>query len=103
VRKSPAKQRRKDQREAIADLMRGFETHDRGKLIMACGTGKGYTSLKVVEEMVPVSGTALLLVSSIALLQQTLNEWAAEASAPRRPMAVRSDTKVGAARTPRTA
>ncbi|WP_433875217.1 DEAD/DEAH box helicase family protein [Sinomonas atrocyanea] len=95
MRKSPAKQPRKYQREAIADVVRGFETADRGKLIRACGTGKTYTSLKLVEEMVPVGGTALFLVPSIALLQQTLNEWTAQASVPLRPMAVCSDTKVG--------
>jgi predicted helicase len=95
MRESPAKEPRKYQREAIADVMRGFETHDRGKLIMACGTGKTYTSLKLAEELVPVGGSVLFLVPSIALLQQTLNEWTAQASVPLRSLAVCSDTKVG--------
>ncbi|MEH0110358.1 type ISP restriction/modification enzyme [Tersicoccus sp. MR15.9] len=95
MRKSPAKEPRKYQREAIADVVGGFDTHDRGKLIMACGTGKTFTSLKIVEEMVPVGGTVLFLVPSIALLQQTLNEWTAQAQVPLRPLAVCSDTKVG--------
>ncbi|WP_160667759.1 DEAD/DEAH box helicase [Pseudarthrobacter sp. ATCC 49987] len=86
---------RKYQREAIDDVAAGFKAGDRGKLIMACGTGKTYTSLKIVEEQVPVGGSVLFLVPSIALLQQTLNEWTAQATVPLRPLAVCSDTKVG--------
>lgn len=91
----PAKAPRKYQSEAIADVIEGFELHDRGKLIMACGTGKTFTTLKLVEQMVPEGGTVLFLVPSIALLQQTLNEWTAQASLPLRPFAVCSDVKVG--------
>lgn len=93
--KGPGKEPRKYQREAIDDVMQGFQLHDRGKLIMACGTGKTFTSLKLVEEMVPVGGSVLFLVPSIALLQQTLNEWTAQADVPLRPFAVCSDTSVG--------
>lgn len=93
--KHPGKQPRKYQREAIDAVTKGFELHDRGKLIMACGTGKTFTSLKLVEELVPVGGTVLFLVPSIALLQQTLNEWTAQADVPLRPFAVCSDTSVG--------
>ncbi|MFI8413644.1 DEAD/DEAH box helicase [Paeniglutamicibacter gangotriensis] len=91
----PSKQPRKYQREAIEAVTKGFELHDRGKLIMACGTGKTFTSLKLVEELVPVGGTVLFLVPSIALLQQTLNEWTAQADVPLRPFAVCSDASVG--------
>ena len=93
--KGPGKEPRKYQREAIDDVMQGFQLHDRGKLIMACGTGKTFTSLKLVEEMVPVGGSVLFLVPSIALLQQTLNEWTAQADVPLRPFAVCSDASVG--------
>ncbi|WP_315914974.1 type ISP restriction/modification enzyme [Arthrobacter sp. lap29] len=89
------KEPRKYQREAIDDVAAGFQAGDRGKLIMACGTGKTYTSLKIVEEQVPIGGTVLFLVPSIALLQQTLNEWTAQATVPIRALAVCSDTKVG--------
>ncbi|MEV8143806.1 type ISP restriction/modification enzyme [Specibacter sp. NPDC078709] len=89
------KEPRKYQREAINDVAAGFQTGDRGKLIMACGTGKTYTSLKIVEEQVPIGGTVLFLVPSIALLQQTLNEWTAQATVPIRALAVCSDSKVG--------
>lgn len=93
--KGAGKAPRKYQREAIDDVIAGFETHDRGKLIMACGTGKTFTSLKLVEEHVPVGGSVLFLVPSIALLQQTLNEWTAQADVPIRPFAVCSDSSVG--------
>lgn len=89
------KEPRKYQREAIDDVITGFETSDRGKLIMACGTGKTFTSLKLVEEHVPVGGSVLFLVPSIALLQQTLNEWTAQADVRLRPFAVCSDSSVG--------
>lgn len=89
------KEPRKYQRDAIDDVKKGFTESDRGRLIMACGTGKTYTSLKMVEEIVPIGGSVLFLVPSIALLQQTLNEWTAQASVPLRPLAVCSDTKVG--------
>ncbi|WP_344229270.1 DEAD/DEAH box helicase family protein, partial [Citricoccus alkalitolerans] len=92
---SPKKEPRKYQREAIDDVIKGFETDDRGRLIMACGTGKTFTSLKLVEEMVPVGGSVLFLVPSIALLQQTLNEWTAQSETRIRAFAVCSDSSVG--------
>ncbi len=93
--KGPGKAPRKYQRQAIDDVKAGFTAHDRGRLIMACGTGKTFTSLKLVEEQVPVGGSVLFLVPSIALLQQTLNEWTAQAEVPLRPFAVCSDASVG--------
>ncbi|GAA1936782.1 DEAD/DEAH box helicase [Brevibacterium antiquum] len=91
----PGKQPRKYQREAIDAVIEGFSTHDRGKLIMACGTGKTFTALSLVEQYVPAGGSVLFLVPSIALLQQTLNEWTAQATTSLRPFAVCSDTSVG--------
>ena len=64
-------------------------------MIMACGTGKTFTSLKVAEAMLPSGGLVLFLVPSIALLSQTLREWTAECSMQLRSFAVCSDTKVG--------
>lgn len=91
----PGKQPRKYQREAINDVIDGFTTQDRGKLIMACGTGKTFTALSLVEQYVSAGGSVLFLVPSIALLQQTLNEWTAQANSSLRPFAVCSDTSVG--------
>lgn len=42
----PQNKLRPHQEEAIAAVRSGFDTSDRGKLIMACGTGKTFTSLK---------------------------------------------------------
>ena len=40
-----AKNTRPHQQEAIDAVLAGFQEHDRGKMIMACGTGKTYTAL----------------------------------------------------------
>ena len=82
------------QLDAIAAAHAHFAAHDRGKLIMACGTGKTYTSLKIAEKEVKPTGLVLFLVPSIALLGQTLNEWTANAEKPIRPMCVCSDADV---------
>lgn len=89
AKKSP----RPHQQEALAAVLEGFETHDRGKLIMACGTGKTYASLVIAEKMVRPGGHILFLVPSISLLSQTLRAWTADASVPLRCFAVCSDSK----------
>ena len=86
---------RPDQEEAISDVLEGFKTHNRGKLIMACGTGKTFTSLKIAEALSGDIGIALFLVPSISLLSQTLREWTAETKRKFHAFAVCSDTKVG--------
>ncbi|GAA8706821.1 hypothetical protein HpDR91_19370 [Helicobacter pylori] len=65
----------------------------RGKLIMACGTGKTYTSLKIMEALDPK--ITLFLAPSIALLSQTFREYAKEKSEPFYASIVCSDDKVG--------
>lgn len=89
------KKLRKHQEEAIKDVLRGFKSHERGKLIMACGTGKTFTALKLVEQFVPKDGVVLFLVPSISLLSQTLREWTAESETGFHAFAVCSDKKVG--------
>jgi len=89
------KQLRPHQRDAIDDVLAGFATRARGKLIMACGTGKTFTSLKLVEETVKPGQRVLFLAPSISLVSQTLREWSSEHSAPMRFFAVCSDTSVG--------
>jgi predicted helicase len=97
--KKPHKKPFPHQEKAIENVLNGFQDADRGKLIMACGTGKTYTSLNIVERMVPAGGTVLFLVPSIALLSQTLKEWTIEASRPLRSFAVCSDVSVGKRKT----
>ena len=92
---------RPHQQEALEAVFRGFaEGNDRGKLIMACGTGKTFTSLKIAEQTALGNGgraRILFAVPSIALLSQTLREWTARAELDIRAFAVCSDTKVSRA------
>lgn len=89
---------REHQKRALDAVTAGLSTADRGKLIMACGTGKTFTSLRIAEAMAGSGGRVLFLVPSIALLSQTLMEWSAESEVPLRSFAVCSDTKVGKGR-----
>lgn len=90
---------RPHQKQAVDAVFDGFRSYDRGKLIMACGTGKTFTSLKAAERLAAErSGqptTVLFLVPSISLLSQALREWSAQSQTKMRSFAVCSDTKVG--------
>ncbi|MEG2749619.1 MAG: type ISP restriction/modification enzyme [Acinetobacter sp.] len=68
---------------------------DRGKLIMACGTGKTFTSLKIAEECAGKGKRVLFLVPSLSLLSQTLTEWTQESTTPLHSYAVCSDNEIG--------
>ncbi|MBD5215731.1 MAG: DEAD/DEAH box helicase [Bacteroidales bacterium] len=89
----PGKQPREHQLRAMSAAHEYFATHDRGKLIMACGTGKTYTALKIAEEMLPDKGLVLFLVPSISLLGQTLNAWCADATKTIKGICICSDAK----------
>lgn len=90
---------RPHQKAAIEDVMRRFAEADRGKLIMACGTGKTFTALKIAEAFAADgqrhSGRVLFLVPSIALLAQSLREWTIQSGVTMHALAVCSDTTVG--------
>ena len=66
--------------------------NERGKLIMACGTGKTYTSLLIAETLLENHGLVLFMVPSIALLGQSLNAWAADAKKPIKAICICSDS-----------
>ena len=83
------------QRDALVAVRSGLENADRGKLIMACGTGKTFTSLKIAEDLAGPGGRVLFLVPSLALMSQTVREWTADSETPLRSFAVCSDTQVG--------
>ncbi len=89
------KKPRSHQTEAINATKKYFSDpkNARGKLIMACGTGKTYTSLKIMETLEPK--ITLFLAPSIALLSQTFREYAKEKSEPFYASIVCSDDKVG--------
>ena len=86
---------RPHQQEAINAVCAGLQKADRGRLIMACGTGKTYTSLKIAERLAPHDGYILFLVPSLSLLSQSLREWAEKTDIPLRNFIVCSDIKVG--------
>ncbi len=86
---------REHQKKAIEKILNGFSTSDRGKLIMACGTGKTLTSLRLAEQVTKQNGLILFLVPSISLLSQTLREWTAESEKSFHAFAVCSDIKIG--------
>jgi len=89
------KQVRDYQAKAIGNVIAGLKTANRGKLIMACGTGKTFTSLRMAEEMAGAGGRVLFLVPSLSLLSQTLTEWTQEAALPLHSFAVCSDGEIG--------
>lgn len=89
------KKPRPHQEQALAAVREGLAEDDRGKLIMACGTGKTFTGLKIAEDMVGVGKTALFLVPSLSLMSQTIREWTIDSTTPLRAFAVCSDAQVG--------
>ena len=86
---------REYQAAAVRDVVAGFERHGRGKLIMACGSGKTFTALRIAERVSGVGGTVLFLTPSISLLSQSLIDWANDADFPLKPFAVCSDIRAG--------
>ena len=89
------------QKEALDRVVSGFKTSDRGKLLMACGTGKTFTSLRIAEQLVKDDGgkgLVLFLVPSLALVAQTISEWTHQTNLRLVPFAVCSDSKVGQTR-----
>jgi predicted helicase len=89
------KQLRPHQERALDETLSGLQTADRGKLIMACGTGKTFTSLKIAEALAGRGKRVLFLVPSLSLLSQTLTEWTQESTTPLHSFAVCSDSDVG--------
>lgn len=91
--KLAGKQLMEHQLTAISKAAEYYKSHDRGKLIMACGTGKTYTSLKMMETLLHGKGLVLFMVPSIALLGQTLNAWTFDAAKPIKAICICSDAK----------
>ncbi|MFN0290028.1 DEAD/DEAH box helicase [Pedobacter helvus] len=85
---------RTHQTEALTKTNEHFKANDRGKLIMACGTGKTFNSLRIAENETKGKGLILFLVPSIALLGQTLNEWYADALEPINAICICSDPEI---------
>jgi superfamily II DNA or RNA helicase len=64
---------REYQIEALAKISDTLARSDRAHVVMACGTGKTLVALWAAEEL--KSKTVLVLLPSLILLQQTLDEW----------------------------
>ncbi len=90
---------REHQKLALNNAHEYFKTANRGKLIMACGTGKTFTSLKIAENETNGKGLVLFLVPSIALLGQTLREWTSEADEKIHAICICSDAEVSQKKT----
>ena len=76
-------------------MLAGFEASHRGKLIMACGTGKTLTALRIAEQVAALGGRVLFAAPSLSLLAQSMRQWGTDAEIPLRAFAVCSDAKVG--------
>ncbi|WP_273758240.1 type ISP restriction/modification enzyme [Bartonella sp. AU55XJBT] len=95
LKEQPKKKLLDHQIEALEKVCEGLKEADRGKLIMACGTGKTFTNLKIAEALAGKGKRVLFLVPSLALLSQTIREWTLDTEVPLRSFAVCSDTQVG--------
>ncbi|MBY4598934.1 DEAD/DEAH box helicase family protein [bacterium BD-1] len=91
----PKKKLMPHQESALSAVRAGLKDADRGKLIMACGTGKTFTSLKIAEALAGRGKRVLFLVPSLSLLSQSLTEWTQESEIPLHSFAVCSDSDVG--------
>lgn len=89
------KELRPHQTNALNAVVHGLADADRGKLIMACGTGKTFCSLKIAETLAGAGKRVLFLVPSLSLLSQSLTEWTQESATPLHSFAVCSDSDVG--------
>lgn len=86
---------REHQIAALDAVKKGLAEADRGKLVMACGTGKTFTGLKIAETLAGSGKQVLFLVPSLSLMSQTITEWTIESKTPLRSFAVCSDNQVG--------
>ena len=81
------------QKEAIEAVSSKFQSLNRGQMIMACGTGKTFTTLWIKEALKAQS--TLVLLPSLSLLSQTMREWAWAGNNDFQILNVCSDQSVG--------
>ena len=85
-----------NQQAAWQACVQGFRNEDRGKLVMACGTGKTLVSLRVAEKVTPDGGILVYATPSIALTGQSRRSWLHNTKRPMRTLVVCSDEDEGA-------
>ena len=83
------------QKEALQRVTTSLKDVDRGQMIMACGTGKTLTALRIAEKMCSGrNGLVLYAVPSISLMQQTIRAWSEQRKSEHSYIGVCSDPKV---------
>ena len=83
------------QRQALNDISKGFQRNRRGTVVMPCGTGKSLVAMWAAEEHAGRGGSVLYAVPSIALMGQTMREWAQNRSLTHDYLGVCSDPSTG--------
>ena len=81
------------QQKIISTILKKFEKHDKGHVILPCGTGKTLISLWANEEM--NNQNVLVFLPTLALLKQTLEQWDLQKRENYEVMCVCSDPTVG--------
>ena len=91
------KRLREHQEKALKETEDYFRdsNNTRGKLIMACGTGKTFTSLRILERITEQNSIVLFLAPSIALVAQTFREYYRERNDDFYACIVCSDNQAG--------
>ena len=92
---TPPKDPKGYQKEAIKAVRSGLSKKKRGKLIMACGTGKTFTGLKIAEDIAGKGRLVLFMVPSLALMSQSVREWKSDCAEDFLAFSVCSDSKIG--------
>ena len=88
----PVKKLRPHQKEAVSAAVKGLVKHQKGQLVMACGTGKTLTGLRIAEEI--KGELSVVLLPSLLLVEQTLRSWLEDANEQFLSLAVCSDPTV---------
>jgi predicted helicase len=80
------------QDKMISEVLEGFSTEERGKMLAACGTGKTLAALWIKERL--SAKKVLFVVPNLALIKQTLEAWMPQAEEPFIYLCVCSDATV---------
>ena len=80
------------QSDAVEAIVQGLSKESRGTAVKACGTGKTLTALWTFERLDPA--VTVVVVPSLNLLKQTLEEWSRHSSLEWRFLCVCSDESV---------
>lgn len=89
------KELRSHQKDALDAVVSGLHEADRGKMVMACGTGKTFTALRIAETMAGPGKLVLFMVPSLALMSQTVREWKGDSQNDFTAYSACSDKKIG--------